>query len=498
LRGSRSLGGIAQSLSTELATAIASARSISRNTGIARLEVEAERAGARLAKTTLFGELARDVQRGRIYADKFAGLGLRGARKADDGKTPLVKLANAATMATDHRIGTIASSEASDAFNAGRAKYIRVATDVELLRVWHSERGKNTCQRCMQAHGTIVGVREPFPDGEPGSVHARCLCSWALIGTSERHGKRAKAPAASPPPAPSRNKVAVPAAPKAAKAPLPSAVRPRAEAAPAIRTRSAKQAAAAEARAAETARKRVEREAEKARRAADKALDKSIKAELKSAGIKTTGSPVETFRKLFKREPSPADVKAMFGADALNTVGKFSGEASFSPHFGISFRGATDNARVSISRSVVESGGKVTVKHDSLYLSQAVQGKGFGPAIIREQVAAYERIGVDRISLHSSEVGRYYWAKVGFDGPEALSSAKNFFRMWLERKGVNNAASIAAKPRTMRELASLQVGERRLGKEFLLSKDYGGADLSMNVKRGDPGFETLRKELRLP
>lgn len=299
--------------------------------------------------------------------------------------------------------------------------------------------------------------------------------------------KATKPKTAAKPRAPPKKK----AEPKPAK---PTAAEIRAEKARAAEAKAAKARAAAEAKAEKAAEK-------KALAAADKLSDAEIKATLKRYGVKVTGKVSEELRLFFgsDKTPSAADLKAMLGLDSIGATSKFKGEFKVG-RFNLEYRGATANSSVSISRSYRKdlSTGEISAKHDSLYLSKYAQGKKLGSAIVREQVEAYERLGIKSVTLNSAEVGRYYWPKIGFEGSaDALASAKAQLGTWLERNGVRNARTIAGAPRSMREIATLQVGDRRVGKEFLLSKDYGGDLLRLKVDRADPSYQIFRQEFGL-
>lgn len=216
LRAGRSLPGIAQLIERQFQSAIATARNLSRTAGIARLEVEAERAGASLGRVPLVNELARDAARARLYGANFARLWLEKANKA--GLPSIGKAADAANAATQARLSTVAITESAESFNTGRDKTLRLATDVRLLKVWDATLDKRTCPICAGADGTIVFSHEAFPQGVPGSVHPRCRCVEVIIGRSERINR------ASPPPAPSsRVSGVVPKAkPVAPPAPAPA------------------------------------------------------------------------------------------------------------------------------------------------------------------------------------------------------------------------------------------------------------------------------------
>lgn len=172
VRNRYSLGRIADSVQAAVERSVIDARALSRATGISRLEQEI---GASVPIPRL--ETLRDVERakrlGRSYADRWL-------RKAD-GETvqKAARVANAETEGSLRRIGV---TESSEAFSTGRtAAARRIEADSALLRVWDAVLDKATCPVCSRADGTIVGLKEPFPYGEPGTVHAFCRCSWTLL-----------------------------------------------------------------------------------------------------------------------------------------------------------------------------------------------------------------------------------------------------------------------------------------------------------------------------
>jgi hypothetical protein len=172
---------IAGNIQRELSGAIVSARMFARSAGLERLDREAARFG--FSVTTPMGEVVRDIQRGRKYAANLARNWLGKATSTSGTIRQQAAAANAGTLA---HLQTIAVSESSEAFNSGRAKALSQVDVGELLRVWDATLDKNTCPVCRGADGTIVGAAEPFPIGEPGSVHARCACTWHIVGFSRR------------------------------------------------------------------------------------------------------------------------------------------------------------------------------------------------------------------------------------------------------------------------------------------------------------------------
>lgn len=146
--------------------------------GVSRLEAEAASLRVSLANANraIVARMAQDAARARHYASKYTRLWLGQAE---------AKGASVAATATDARLSMIGVSEASGAFNEGRRRVLETITATHLMKIWDSVLEKRTCARCRAADGTMVGYREPFPLGEPGSVHPRCLCTWHLLTVDE-------------------------------------------------------------------------------------------------------------------------------------------------------------------------------------------------------------------------------------------------------------------------------------------------------------------------
>jgi hypothetical protein len=166
-----------------LASAVFDGRLLSRQRGLLSLDQEIKRLGfAPVAAPISIVDRAADALRANRFADRLAASWYQ---LVDTGNT------RAATKLLSTRIQLAGVTENAEAFNQGRAKYLRAVSTVELLKVWDATLDKRTCPVCSSADGTIVLAREAFPLGEPGAVHPRCRCVWHVIGTSERRLSRA-------------------------------------------------------------------------------------------------------------------------------------------------------------------------------------------------------------------------------------------------------------------------------------------------------------------
>ncbi len=170
------LVAVANRLEVAIEQAIREGRSRGRQAGAERINAEAVSAGIVLAAIlSPTARMVRDATRARLYAARFARAWLTAAQ----GDDPV----SAANRATFGRLETIGLTEGAAAFNEARRDYIRLHP--HLMRMWDAVNDKRTCSVCRDADGTVVGASEPFPLGEPGSVHPRCQCTWHLLTVEE-------------------------------------------------------------------------------------------------------------------------------------------------------------------------------------------------------------------------------------------------------------------------------------------------------------------------
>jgi len=178
---------IAHKLRRSVAVSVAEARVFARDAGFKRLRAEALTADIdiRVSRAVAHSEAVQDLVQGRIAADKYAK---RWELKAV-GET-VEEAAEAANEDTDGRLKQIAVTESAEAFNETRLYEARAAAaadpDLNLYRRWDAK--ADACPECADLDGTIVGIEEDFPGGEPGSIHASCQCDFELL-TAEEAGE---------------------------------------------------------------------------------------------------------------------------------------------------------------------------------------------------------------------------------------------------------------------------------------------------------------------
>ena len=132
------------------------------------------------------------MYRAQRYANNYAR---QWVKKAEgDTVAAAAKVANAGTHGSLTRT---AVTESSQAFGDGRAKALDGLPIYEgrpdgsaahksrsLLKVWDAM--LDACPICALADGTIVGIRENFPQGVPGAVHPHCMCTWTVLTFDEQ------------------------------------------------------------------------------------------------------------------------------------------------------------------------------------------------------------------------------------------------------------------------------------------------------------------------
>lgn len=183
IRGGATVSLTADAVESSMRAAVIDGRMLARGAGIARLRAEFKAAGLTLSElpAVAVDEVFRDVLRARSAAQSYAARWFKRA----EGNTvrQAAETANASTRGSLKRIG---ATESSEAFNSGRASAVRrIRTTRRVMRVFDATLDKRTCDLCAGLDGTIVGAREAFPAGEPGSLHPFCRCSASLLISTE-------------------------------------------------------------------------------------------------------------------------------------------------------------------------------------------------------------------------------------------------------------------------------------------------------------------------
>lgn len=134
---------------------------------------------------------------------------------------------------------------------------------------------------------------------------------------------------------------------------------------------------------------------------------------------------------------------------------------------GIKVRGKAIEVDMSIDRR------KKDIHLDLVLIKRSEEGKGVGKSVIRRLVGLAKSSGMKQISLIANiKVGTYAWAKIGFDFAHKgeLAYMKVDLKDYCDRRRLSTVAT-RAKIRnltTAKDIAEFKIGERRIGKEFLL------------------------------
>ncbi len=176
-------GIIARSLQSELYIALVNLRKTARSYGLRRLLAELNSLGLQpsIAVDGL-KTLAEDAARARYSASSYAQYWLAKATRLGSP--------DAASAATDARLSMIAETEAFEAFTSERNHAAEILAgillllggpdeEIKLFKRWDAK--LEACPVCAAADGTLVPVGQNFVQGEPGTVHPRCRCSWSLV-----------------------------------------------------------------------------------------------------------------------------------------------------------------------------------------------------------------------------------------------------------------------------------------------------------------------------
>lgn len=256
-------------------------------------------------------------------------------------------------------------AEAIDQVNAGREE-----DEPALLKRWDASLDKRLCQICADLDRRAVPTDKEFTSGvmhPPAHPNCRCVVTawdtrWGNIKGEEKaitEGKKAapvqQVKAAGPPPA------------------RPAKPRPF--------------------EGAENKGTRI-------------SLGRGIDFKTFHAQAAEAGVTPQQFAKMFEAPPGyrvevtdvrrpPAGLGITWGGDIYDNAGKRIGD---------------------IARTLTRTKAGLKVEHDFLWFGdKSVQGKGIGSWMVQTQFKHYEALGFRSVEVGAANVGKYYWAKVGFE-----------------------------------------------------------------------------------
>ncbi len=108
--------------------------------------------------------------------------------------------------------------------------------------------------------------------------------------------------------------------------------------------------------------------------------------------------------------------------------------------------------------------GRLVAKLDNLLLEEGHQGRGLGAVVAKNMDETWARLGVNEARLDASNVGRYVWAKQGYEwAPETGRRMEADFGKWLSAHGHDPAEAAVARG------GAKALADTPNGKAFLLS-----------------------------
>lgn len=136
-----------------------------------------------------------------------------------------------------------------------------------------------------------------------------------------------------------------------------------------------------------------------------------------------------------------------------------------------------------LENTFARKNGKLVVKHEFIQLDPSVQGKGIATALHQSQMDAYQTLGVSRVDLHAAmSAGRYANARLGFSWPKEEGAAWQQKLADFLAKEAPGSQVMAIFPRNAPEVAKLEIGGRKLGKEFLQSGENWSGSIDVGAK----------------
>lgn len=197
-----------------------------------------------------------------------------------------------------------------------------------------------------------------------------------------------------------------------------------------------------------------------------------------SLGVESPALVSSTWGRVFAgRVPTPDAIEAMYSAPRAGIEAKLrmlTVSVSGQPQviFDLTKKGRVVGEGV--RRFERDAAGQLVVHHDWLMLNPRARGKGAGAEISERSLAAYRAMGAREIQLTAGSIGRYTWAKLGYEwGEKAAATKRAELTAYLTRRfGAARASAIVSTAGTdALSVASLSSAEdKALGKAFLLDR----------------------------
>jgi GNAT superfamily N-acetyltransferase len=120
--------------------------------------------------------------------------------------------------------------------------------------------------------------------------------------------------------------------------------------------------------------------------------------------------------------------------------------------------------------------GESYIQHDSLFLKPEYRGKGISDTINGNALRHYEKWGIEEIQVDAVQIGRYAWARLGFNfasPPEMLrqfNEFSNLLPLKIQKKSREIAKRLVNEPWKLAKWdIGLKIDGNPIGKAFLLT-----------------------------
>lgn len=348
----------------------------------------------------------------------------------------------------------VVRTECMSAYNDGHLDEMRAQRDAafpDLMKRAIETFDKRTAQDSYAVHGQTKKLEEMFVDGKgrhylrpPGRPNDRCVCIPWREAWEESPAARQRARVAVAAPAATRTEEQMPIAAKTAKVTKPIATAPP-----------------------------------KAAFATLSTLDTiALVKRGVSLGVESPALVSSAWGRVFAgRVPTPDAIEAMYSAPKAGVVAKLrmlTVNAAGVPQVVFDLTKKSRVVGEGVRRFERDAAGQLVVHHDWLMLNPRARSKGAGAEISERSLAAYRAMGAREIQLTAGSIGRYTWAKLGYEWSEKAAATKRAeLAAYLTRRfGAARASAILSTTGTdALSVASLSSAEdKALGKAFLLDR----------------------------
>lgn len=187
--------------------------------------------------------------------------------------------------------------------------------------------------------------------------------------------------------------------------------------------------------------------------------------------------PVATFKRVMARPGDQMEFEPVLSANGVSAVNMY-------------VEGRNGSFTMSRLFQRNHKTNELTVAHSEFTVANRQQGKGIGKEMLRKHMAQYQKMGVQRITLHANcDVGGYAWAKYGFTPTkEEWRDLREEIASYADHVDLLTVEQEADREALAKEL-------KRIGASDDPKALWDLADLTTPVKRGDGRVKPYGKDL---